>query len=415
MTSSAAALDRRSNIIALDKRLEHACKHVDDLTAKRNLEHISSATAKFLETAHSECETVYNQLYELALKIRRLDSDEDSLKWIGETLQPMEKTASDRRKTATSKYLTAAGIVEEALADRAAKLKVTPAAQRHGGEDGEDSEGSSTVKLAEKFKPKLVGSLKMHPPEWTTFKRQLKAYFDASNLKDKTIEVQRAAFELCLDSDLVELLRSMLAITDESPIFGQDESDNTSCIYAIDQELLRRNPIFVRLIDLVELKQERGEKHPLFVARIKNSAKELGTKPIPVARIAAALAVNKTESNELKKKLLETSLRVIREEAEAERLGVGLHGDDYLLNQIEDTSKLQDAISYQVSHDSHKANSAKPSKPHNGQQGQKGGQKNGGGGKKKGGGKNKGNKGKSNSSNSGNSSRPSFDEVISEF
>ena len=378
----------------------HLVSHFETLSSAKALTRPSKELLDEITATYRKICTHYEELYNLCSEIRRLDTDEASNEWITETLLPLEEKWKKARTRYTETYHDSVYTIEEALLERAAKLgpAITPAKEREGENSGKG------VTLSEKFKPKTTLTLKLEPTEYSAWKRAFKGYFKASNLDEKSIEVQRQALELCIDADLVESLRANATITDTSPIFGQDETDPTSCMFALNKEYERRHPEFEKLTTLLKCSQKKGEKHPQFMAKVRLTSRELGREPIPVPRLAAAVAITHTEGADLQRKLYETAFRILAEEEQLENSGLPKKEDDYLFNQIEETGKIHDTITYQITHD-HKANFTK-SKDRNG------------GGKNKGGGKGNKNGNKGGSGNSGGNnnkpsgSKPSFEDVI---
>ena len=393
------ALKRRADATARDKTFGHLISHFETLSSAKALARPSAELLDELKACYKKLGVQYEEIYSLAGEIRRLDTDETSKTWITNDLTPLEEKWKTQRTRYTEIYHSAVFEIEDALLERASKLspQITPATDREG------ETGGKGVTLSEKFKPKTTLTLKLEPTEYSAWKRAFQGYFRASNLDSKPIVVQRQALELCIDADLIESLRANATITDTSPIFGQDESDPTSCMFVLNKEYERRHPEFEKLTTLLKCSQKKGEKHPQFMAKVRLTSRELGREPIPVPRLAAAVAITHTEGNDLQRKLYETAFKVLAEEEHLEKSGQPKKEDDYLFNQIEETGKIHDTITYQITQD-HKANFTKP--------GRKNGNKNKGGGNGNNG--NKGNNGGNSGGNKNNknNSKPSFQDVL---
>ena len=160
-------------------------------------------------------------------------------------------------------------------------------------------------KLTNKFQPKTL-YLSNGYVKWHQWKKDFQTYYEFQKLKDYPLSVQRDALFECVESDVKQSVSSY--VTNEThPI--DSNNDVKSVIDLIDDLFKRRNPLIIRRMDLIQLRQGSTESIDKFITRLTShvDAAECGKIEKPSEDIFNMIFVNGVRSTEVKKRLFEIS------------------------------------------------------------------------------------------------------------
>ena len=160
-------------------------------------------------------------------------------------------------------------------------------------------------RLTNKFQPKTL-YLSDGYVKWHQFKKDFQTYYDFQKLKDHPLSVQRDALFECVESDIKQSVSSY--VTNEThPI--DSNNDVKSIIDLIDDLIKRINPLIVRRMDLIQLRQGATESIDKFITRLSSHVDAAECEKIekPSEEIFNMIFVNGVRSTEVKKRLFEIS------------------------------------------------------------------------------------------------------------
>ena len=160
----------------------------------------------------------------------------------------------------------------------------------------------NTLKPITALKPEPI-STESNPTELEDFLDKFKAFYNASNLQQTTIDTQQSFLRNCLAPDLATVIKTKIQ-RGVTPIFDNDP--NVETVFSVLQkEWQARYPLCKRRFLFFSLRQGRSEAFSAFYAKLKelgNTCKlnEMGIEEIYVFRLLCAVY-----DEHLKEKMME--------------------------------------------------------------------------------------------------------------
>ena len=119
------------------------------------------------------------------------------------------------------------------------------------------------VKIREGLKPDRL-KIDFTPVEFGKWKSKITTFFEASNLQYDTRKEQHGYLHMCLDANLTNHVN--INTTAATPVKAySEEDDERNCMDIIEEEFVKRYPITAKRLDLIQLKQQRGQLLTTFI------------------------------------------------------------------------------------------------------------------------------------------------------
>ena len=133
--------------------------------------------------------------------------------------------------------------------------------------------GAARVRPDETLKPQSLLSLSYNPDEMRTWMVTFMAYYDSSRFDTCSVPVQQAYLLNCLDATLATRLREGMG--HDTPIKRVRANPGlVTCEGLIEQEFLRKYPVFVRRLRFFNYRQSSGQLFSDYAAKLRKIGDE---------------------------------------------------------------------------------------------------------------------------------------------